>query len=109
MPYADHEKRKAYARAWRAAHPDYRRNLNVAAKYGVTPERYDAMVKAQDGVCAICHRPDRRGHLAVDHDHATGAVRGLLCRLCNLKLGWYESLDNDSRIRLALYLTTDAA
>lgn len=52
---------------------------------------YDALLAAQGGRCAICGaRPGRR-NLAVDHDHATGKVRGLLCTTCNVKLGVIES------------------
>jgi hypothetical protein len=39
----------------------------------------------QGGVCAICRQP-RRYRLDVDHDHKTGMVRGLTCRLCNRRI-----------------------
>jgi len=47
--------------------------------YGVTPEEYDRLFRLQGGRCAICGRRPRTKRLAVDHDHATGAPRGLLC------------------------------
>jgi hypothetical protein len=47
--------------------------------YGITPEQYDALLKLQDGRCAICKRKPQTLRLAVDHDHKTGEVRGLLC------------------------------
>lgn len=56
--------------------------------YGIQPDDYDKIYAAQDGKCAICRRATgltRR--LSVDHDHATGKVRGLLCRVCNDMLG----------------------
>jgi hypothetical protein len=57
-------------------------------KYGLTLAQYDAMLEAQGGVCAICRqpRPEERT-LHVDHDHETGAIRGLLCFTCNNALG----------------------
>jgi hypothetical protein len=67
-------------------------------KYGVTPERYWEMHAAQNGGCAICGRTEPVGRcaavdpmwLAVDHDHDTGEVRGLLCMHCNTALGAFD-------------------
>jgi hypothetical protein len=61
-------------------------------KFGLTPEQYSEMEKAQDGLCAICKRPPtasdpRKKRLCVDHDHETGKVRQLLCHGCNVGLG----------------------
>lgn len=58
--------------------------------FRLTVEQYDAMLTAQNGVCAICCKPEtRKGYnLAVDHDHETGRVRGLLCKRCNRVLGF---------------------
>lgn len=54
-------------------------------KYGITPEQYEEMLYWQQGRCYICDRKPRARdpRLAVDHDHATGLVRGLLCASCN--------------------------
>jgi hypothetical protein len=52
--------------------------------YGLTLEERDAMIAAQGGVCAICEKHEA---VHVDHDHATGAVRGVLCFRCNAALG----------------------
>lgn len=67
--------------------------------FGLTLEDYDAMMEAQDGLCAICESTTPNKVLAVDHDHACcdttsrscgRCVRGLLCLQCNTKLGWFE-------------------
>ena len=64
--------------------------------YGMAPGQYAAMVEAQGGKCAVCLQPPSRGTLHVDHDHATGQVRGLLCQRCNVALGLL--LDDPRRI-----------
>lgn len=67
---------------------------NIRRQYGLTMARYEEMLIAQGGVCAICRGPEtvlrRNGEpyrLAVDHSHATMRIRGLLCRRCN-QLVW---------------------
>ena len=66
---------------------------NLMYFYGIDHAEYDRMNDSQGGLCAICHQPPRGGgprkilHLCVDHDHATGKVRGLLCYHCNRALG----------------------
>ncbi len=65
-------------------------------KYGMTLQQYNEMFAAQNGCCAICgkHQTEFVKGLAVDHDHATGAVRALLCVNCNLGVGYFkESVD----------------
>lgn len=58
------------------------------AALGCTPELYAKLVEKQHGLCAICKGKNKtQRQLAVDHDHRTGAVRGLLCQRCNLVLG----------------------
>ncbi len=61
----------------------------IERRYGLSASDYDALLAAQEGCCAICHRhAELLGRpLAVDHDHETGRVRGLLCDDCNLGLG----------------------
>lgn len=59
--------------------------------YGISTSEYGQMYLRQRGQCAICKiRPEANDPLAVDHDHATGAVRGLLCRTCNIGLGCFK-------------------
>lgn len=76
----------------------------------LTPELYDSMLKSQEFGCAICkskighftHKGEP-AHLAVDHNHKTEEVRGLLCGKCNRGLGWFN--DNPELLRsAALYL-----
>lgn len=65
-------------------------------KFGITQKEYEILLKKQKGVCAICgSKPDTRWQiLAVDHDHNTGKVRGLLCMVCNTMLGRFEKRYN---------------
>lgn len=74
---------------------DVERNGALLYKYGITLDDYNKMHEQQGGVCAICQRQERvkdvrRGtlrKLSVDHCHATGKVRALLCSDCNTTLG----------------------
>jgi hypothetical protein len=76
---------------------------HLQATYGITYDDYKAMYDWQGGRCYICRRAPKSKRLAVDHDHATGEVRGLLCadsdRGCNHAiLGNITSLDMARRI-----------
>lgn len=51
--------------------------------YGLTPAQYAELLRRQGGKCAICRARPKSKRLAVDHDHKSGAVRGLLCSRCN--------------------------
>jgi hypothetical protein len=70
------------------------RDYAYRARYGLTVDEYEALVAKQHGLCALCHKPSNgkrwAGVLHVDHDHATGKVRGLLCQRCNTALGYFE-------------------
>lgn len=58
---------------------------------GATIKRYYELLTLQGGVCGICGDPPQETRkLALDHDHETGEIRGLLCGSCNYKLGVYE-------------------
>lgn len=84
----------AVARDKRAASPHlhraslYRSNLRV--NWGMSVEEFEAKKEAQGGGCAICGGESPRGRLAVDHNHDTGGVRGLLCASCNTGLGSFK-------------------
>jgi hypothetical protein len=73
-------------------------------KYGFTPEQYDSMLESQGGKCIVCGSDNLRHGviigLAIDHDHVTGKIRGLLCSNCNTALGM---LGNSPERILALY------
>jgi hypothetical protein len=72
LEYADGSRCKACAS--RARH-----RAHVQREYGIEGEVYDALLELQEGRCFICRQMPRERRLAVDHDHVTGAVRGLLC------------------------------
>lgn len=89
------ENREAYLARRRRRYAEGRLNhrLYLLKRYGLTEDSYAELLIKQGGVCAICGGgPDRRSpNLCVDHDHATGRVRGLLCNACNLGVGMYET------------------
>lgn len=66
--------------------------------YGMTLEERDRLMRGQGGRCAICKTKDAKvWH--VDHCHDTGAVRGILCSMCNLGIGHFQ--DDPVRLRAA--------
>ena len=103
-PYAhltpeQREKRRAYNREYSRKRGTKRTPESEAKtfhwrlrhRYGIGEDDYKRMVVAQNGVCAICHRPNSDGsRLHVDHRHDTGKVRGLLCRTCNMGIGSFK-------------------
>lgn len=85
----------------------------VESVYGITKDEYAALFKLQGGKCYVCGRVARSKRLAVDHDHKSGDVRGLLCadveRGCNhAVLGNLEASAVDNGLaaarRLVAYL-----
>jgi len=73
----------------------------LRTEYGLSLEIYGKILDAQGGGCSICGKtPKQNGkRLAVDHNHKTGAIRGLLCTNCNLALGYLK--DSPERCRRA--------
>lgn len=87
---ANLEERRAGIKRWREEHPHYW----ASSTYGISEDEVQARIDAQNGVCAICKRPeswkDGNGNvkrLAFDHCHQTGELRGLLCQACNMAIG----------------------
>ncbi len=76
-----------------------RHNAHLKKRYSISIEEYDALLQAQGGACWICYGGTSKGFFAVDHDHKTGEVRGLLCANCNKTLGRFR--DNPERFRRA--------
>jgi hypothetical protein len=70
------------------------RRVRLESIFNITPEEYDEILLAQDGRCGICEKPPKPGkRLAVDHDHKTGIIRGLLCFYCNKRVLGARSAD----------------
>lgn len=81
---------------------DRERRSWLMRQFGITLEYYNELLEAQSGCCALCKLPEkvktRNGQvrrLAVDHDHKTGRIRGLLCFRCNIALGHLEELSKE--------------
>jgi hypothetical protein len=87
---ANAAKKKAADSAWLAKKDPEWRRARYLRRYGLTPERYDAILAGQCGACRICRQRPKSGKaLAVDHCHETGRVRGLLCFRCNFGLSFF--------------------
>ncbi len=91
---ANVEHRKEYRKRYRIENPEkvrrQERNTQLKHDFGITLVEYEQMLADQDYKCAICKRPAgyEGKDLAVDHDHETGSVRGLLCGKCNPMIGF---------------------
>lgn len=103
------EAKAAYMKQWYAAHREerlqymqewYRKGDNKDRSrqrhriterrrlYGLAEADYDNLLTAQGGVCAVCQEEMERP--VIDHDHATGRVRGIVHQRCNVKIAWVE-------------------
>lgn len=106
------ERMRAANKRYRERHPHRARRRDrawhLAKRYGITVAAYEELLRSQGGCCAICGTLEPvpvRGvssgfSLAVDHDHKTGAIRGLLCSPCNLGIG--SLADDPERLRRAV-------
>jgi len=83
------EKLTNYQKEYRKTHPRLReqREDNLKYAFGITLAQYNEMLESQAGGCAICEQKPTTIRLAVDHDHITGTIRGLLCVGCNTTVG----------------------
>lgn len=135
MPYKDPAAAKAYfaaryqakkhaiyavaaerrAEVGEAAHLRARRDYTLRSKYGITLEQAEALLAEQDSKCPVCQRflvlggnqgPDSA---VVDHNHTTGQVRGLLCRTCNIAVGYIEKDTTRAIAAVDYLLARDAA
>lgn len=80
------------------------RRRRTVERYGINEKEYTMLLKKQKGRCGICRKLPTRKALAIDHNHKTKKVRGLLCGNCNNGLGRFK--DSINRLKAAVeYLT----
>ena len=91
------KQRQALDRAHYERNIEYKKARWIQVKYGLTPNQVSAMMP-KDGLCPICKKVPTRW--AIDHDHETGRIRGLLCLMCNSGLGFLK--DSVSNLRNAI-------
>lgn len=95
------ERRNAKTNAWAAKNRDHIWAYGLQRDYGMTRSDYNKKLNEQNGVCAIClgvGLPGKR--LCVDHDHKTGAIRGILCHQCNAGIGHFK--DDIEKMEMAM-------
>lgn len=99
--------RSASNREWRAKNPERVRHHNarrIEFVYGITRAQWEIMYEEQGGRCAACRAAfSEESPPNVDHCHESGQVRGLLCRKCNLALG-YVGDRSEVLLQLVAYL-----
>lgn len=94
--YASHkDKVKNQIKQYKETHSEQIKILHykdsIKRKYGLTIEAINDMLSKQNFVCKICKVAFSETPF-VDHDHKSGLVRGLLCRVCNINIGWIERM-----------------
>jgi hypothetical protein len=108
------EKARECSRLWRMANPEklFQQNKRQRLKkYRITETDYDALLAKQGGGCAICDTKKPGGNrkfFPIDHDKATGKVRGLLCSIHNVGLGHFNH-DPAQLLRAVDYLASPPA
>jgi hypothetical protein len=104
---ANRERSAQKSRTWYEANRDRVRARSRFKTFGVTAEQYQALLDRQGNRCAICRttEPGKGECFAVDHDHATGLIRGLLCVHCNVGLGHFR--DDTDLLELAVAYLRD--
>lgn len=93
--YKEHaDERREYNKQYRKEHADEKRNYRFKRNYGIEiPDKYyQSKLTEQENRCAICNKPKSKEKkaLALDHDHRTNVLRGILCDDCNKSLGHME-------------------
>lgn len=88
------DKLNANARKNRAENRRRYKGYGLKKDFGITIEEYEVMFYDQSGLCKLCKNPEKTKHqsghikeLAIDHDHTTHVIRGLLCWVCNTGIG----------------------
>jgi hypothetical protein len=85
---ANRDRYNARMRVYRSARTELAREEHLKRSFGLTLAEYEALLGGQGSACAICgDEPSPKRALHVDHDHDSGAIRGLICMRCNNALG----------------------
>lgn len=79
------KRRQEYQKKWGTLNWQRRRDYMIEYTYGITAEQYEELLEKQHYSCGVCgrHETEFSRKLAIDHDHGTGEIYGLLCRECN--------------------------
>lgn len=85
--------RVEYARKYRKNNPEKTMDTNLKSKYGITRNEYLKILESQDFKCAICGKPqsEHSRNFALDHNHKSGKIRGIVCDGCNYGIGFLEN------------------
>lgn len=104
-------KREKRRQKYKVLSPEYKKNMILQHKFGITLDNYNSMLSKQNQACDICKKPEflldyqtgKTKALSVDHSHETGAVRALLCDSCNRALGLVKE-NFDTALNMARYI-----
>jgi len=100
---------KKACKKYRKNNPDKVKDVSLRYEFDISLKEYEKIFEEQKGLCAICGNPEKEKRasrlirLAIDHNHQTGKIRELLCKRCNVVLGFVEE-DIDLLLNFINYL-----
>ena len=78
------------SRLWKQKNKHKHYLNKIRDKFKISETDYNILLAEQNNLCLICNKSEKDRRLSVDHCHKTGNIRGLLCRTCNLAIGYFN-------------------
>jgi hypothetical protein len=86
----DPEKARERSLKWQKNNPEKVRAKRIRDSWGMSLQEYDALIDQAGTTCPICKKSFGENPPCLDHDHSTGKIRGIICRVCNSGIGFFH-------------------